>query len=113
MAAKILLIEEHAHGVTEVGIEYDVITVDLFAARKFDAAGTAAIEKHAGDGCGGVNLSPFFTGNFGKGLADSAKSAHDVIYAMSMLGVRNHGEQPGTVPRRHPEIFRLERKREA
>ena len=47
MAAKILLIEEHAHGMTEVGVDYDVVTVDLFAARKFDAAGAAAIKKHA------------------------------------------------------------------
>ena len=73
MAAKILLIEEHAHGVTEVGIDDDVITVDLFAARKLDAAGTAAIKKYAGDRCGGVNLSSVLTGHLGKGLANSRK----------------------------------------
>ena len=105
MAAKIFSSKSMLMAVTEVGIDHDVVTVDLFAARKFDAAGTPPIQQYAGYGCGGVNLSAFFAGNLGKGLADSAKSAHDVIHAMRMLRVRDHGEETGTVPRRHPEVF--------
>ena len=98
MAAKVLLIEEHAHGVTEVGIDYDIITVDLFAARKLDATSTAAIMKDMGNRCRCVNLSAFFAGNLGKCLADAAEATHDVIDAMGVLRVRNHGEETGAVP---------------
>ncbi len=105
VAAKILLVEERAHGVTKVGVDYDVVTVDLFAARQLDAAGAAAIQQDTGDRCGGVYLSAFFAGDLGEGLADAAKPTHDVVHAMRVLRVRNHGEQTGTVPRRHAQYF--------
>jgi len=92
VATKVLLIEQHAHSMAEVSVEYDVVTVDLFAALKLHAAGTAAIKKHASNRCGGANLGPFFTSNLRKGLADAAKTTHDVIHTMSVLSVGNHSE---------------------
>ena len=54
---------------------------------------------------GGMDLCAFFTGYFGEGLWDLREPAHDVKDAVRMLGIRDHGEEAGTVPGRHAEVL--------
>src|SRR5579875_3731113 len=60
-----------------------------------------------------MNLGAVFARNLGHRSADLAEAALYVINAVGMLGVRNHGEQARTIPRRHAEVLRLKRKCEA
>jgi hypothetical protein len=103
VATETLLLEERAHGMAEVGVDYDVVTVDLFATGQFDAAGAAAIQQHATHRTGRVDFGAFRASDLGEGVTDSAKPAHDVVHPMRVpvygIMVKRPGQSHGDIPR--------------
>src|ERR1700761_1694245 len=99
VASETLFLKECAHGMAEVGVDHDIIGVDLFTAGQFDPAGAAAIQEYAGHRAGSVDLGAFGTGDLGEGMTDSTKTAHNVVHAVGVFCVRDHREETGTIPR--------------
>ena len=113
VAADTLIVEERGHRVAEVGINDDVVAMNLFTARQLNANGAAAVEENPRDRLRGLNLSVFCAADLGKCVADAAEPAHHVVHAVGVLRLRNHGKKARTVPRRHAQVLRLERECQA
>ena len=100
------------HRVAEVRVQHRFIAEDFFAVRQFHAAHVAAFEHELFHRRAEAQVHAEFAADLRHRLGDFAEAAHDVIHAKRVLDVRQDGERARTIPRRHAEIFRLERERE-
>src|SRR3569833_2182060 len=112
VSPELIGLEQSGDCVAEICVDDYVIALDLLTADKLHSNYLAAFGDHPPHRLRGMNVGPAFTGSLGHSVTDATKPALHMIDTVSVLSVRDHGEQAWTIPRRHTEILGLEREGE-